>query len=151
MKKVILSVFVVGALLATSCKKEKEAVKDTAETTVETVEKAATETKDATTKVVEGAEAAVDKATEAVKSALDGVTIPSFGNEKVEAHLNNYATYAKEYIAAKGDVLKNAELAKKGVELAAKGKELVGTLDAEGVKKFNSVMSAIQSKMAPAK
>lgn len=155
MKKVILSVFVVGALLATSCKKAKEEAKEVKETTVETVvkgtEEAADKAAETVDKAVEGAEKAVDKAVEAVESALEGVSIPSFGNEKVEEHLKNYASYAKEYIAAKGDVLKNAKLAKKGVELAAKGKELMGTLDAEGVKKFNSVMSAIQSKMAPAK
>ena len=88
---------------------------------------------------------------EAVESALDGVTIPSFDNKEVEEHLKSYATYAKDYIAAKGDVVKNAALAKKGVELANKGAELVKNLDDEGKKKFNSVMSAIQAKMAPAK
>lgn len=147
MKKVILTMCVAGTLLATSCKKAKEEVKDAKETAVEVVEKAA----DKTTEAVKDAEAVVEKATEAVKSALEGVSIPSFGNEKVEEHLKNYASYANDYIAAKGDVLKNASLAKKGVELTAKGKELVATLDAEGVKKYNSVMNAIMSKMAPAK
>ena len=151
MKKVILSVFVVGALLATSCKNAKEETKATTDAAVEATEKAAEATKEAATKVVEKTEAAVEKATEAVKSALEGVTIPEFKDEKVGEYLNNYATYAKDYIAAKGDVLKNAELAKKGVELAAKGKEIAGSLDAEGMKKFNSVMTAIQPKMAPAK
>ncbi|MBA6156335.1 hypothetical protein H3Z83_07390 [Tenacibaculum sp. S7007] len=151
MKKVILSVLVVGALLATSCKKEKEATKDAAKDVVEAADKAVDATKDAATKVVTDAEAAVDKAVDAVKSAIEGVTIPEFKDPKVGEYLQTYSTYAKDYIEAKGDVLKNAELAKKGVELAAKGKEIVSTLDAEGVKKFNSVMSALQSKMAPAK
>lgn len=151
MKKVILSALVAGSLIATSCKKAKEEADKAVETTTEAVDKAADATKEAATKAVETTTEAVDKAKEAVQSALEGVTIPNFDNEKVEQHLKDYATYAKDYIAAKGDVVKNTELAKKGVELATKGAELVKTLDAEGVKKFNSVISAIQAKMAPAK
>ena len=151
MKKVILTMCVAGTLLATSCKKAKEEVKDAKETTVEAVEKASDKATEAATKVVEGTEAVVEKATEAVKSAIEGISIPEFKDAKVTEHLKNYASYANDYIAAKGDVLKNASLAKKGVELAAKGKELVASLDAEGVKKYNGVMNAIMSKMAPAK
>ncbi len=149
MKKVILTMCVAGTLLATSCKKAKEEVKDVKDAAVEVVESTTDATTDATTKVVEEAEVVIDKAVEAVQSALEGVTIPSFGNEKVEEHLKNYASYANDFIAAKGDALKNAELVKKAAELTTKGKELVGTLDAEGVKKYNSVMNAILSKMAP--
>ncbi len=151
MKKVILSVFVVGALLATSCKKAKEEAKDVKDAAVEAVENTADATKDAATKVVDGVEAAADKAVEAVQSAIEGVTIPEFKDPKVGEYLKSYSEYAKEYIDAKGDVLKNAELAKKGVEYATKAKDIVASLDEEGVKKFNSVMSALQSKMAPAK
>lgn len=146
MKKVILSVMIAGSLLATGCKKAKE-VKDAA---VETTTKAADATKDAANTVVDGAKGMVDKAGEAVESALEGVSIPKFENAEVTKHLESYATYAKDYIAAKGDVLKNAKLAKQGVALATKGKELLGSLDAESAKKFKSVMNMIQSKMAPA-
>lgn len=151
MKKVILSALVVGSLLATSCKKAKEDATNATEQVTEAAEQAADKVTEAAEEVAEGAEEAVNNATEAVQSALEGVTIPSFDNEKVEQHLKDYAAYAKEYIDAKGDVIKNTELAKKGVELANQGAELVKTLDEEAAKKFNSVMNAIQSKMAPAK
>lgn len=151
MKKVILSVLVAGSLVATSCKKEKEAAKDATQTVTEAVDKAAEATEEATTKVVEEAKEAVDKTVEAVQSAIEGVTIPKFEDPKVGEYLQSYSKYAKDYIDAKGDVVKNAELAKKGVELATKAKEIVSSLDAESAKKFNSVMTAIQSKMAPAK
>ncbi len=154
MKKVILSTLIIGAVLATSCKKAKEeadkAVDAAAEVTEKTAEAVTDAATDATTKVVEKAEEVVDKAAESVKSTIDDITIPSFDNEKVEQHLKNYAAYAKEYIAAKGDVVGNSDLAKKGIELASKGSELLKTLDAESVKKFNGIISAIQAKMAPA-
>lgn len=188
MKKIVLSIMVVGSLLATSCKEVKDGAKDLKDSTVEAADNAADATKDGATKLVDGAKGVaadavdatkegaeklvegaenaanatidatkeganklVDGAKEAVASALDGVSIPAFANEEVTKHLESYATYAKEYIAAKGDVMKNAKLAKQGVELAKKGKELLGSLDAESATKFKSVMSAIQSKMAPAK
>ena len=151
MKKVIMSALLIG-LLATSCKNAKEettkAVENATETTEKAVEKAADATKEAATKVVEKAEEAV---AEAAESVVNGVTIPDFKDDKVEEHLKNYAAYAEEYIAGKGDVVKNASLAKKGVELANKGAEIVKSLDADEAKKFNGVMAAIQSKMAPAK
>ena len=139
---------VAGALLATSCKKEKE---ETKETMVETVKKAAEKNKEAATKTVEEIETVVKETKEAVKSAIEGIEIPEFNSPKAAKFLQSYSQYAKDYIAAKGDVLKNAKLAKRGVELAGEGKKIATTLDAKGVKKFNSVMVAIQSKMAPAK
>ena len=144
MKKIVLSVLVVGALLVTSCKGEKKDAK-------EAVEGAKTEMKKEVKKVEEKVEEVKKEVSDMVDSALDGIKIPNFENAEVTKHLQSYASYAKDYIAAKGDVLKNAKLAKQGVELAKKGKELLGSLDAESAKKFKSVMSAIQSKMAPAK
>lgn len=158
MKKVILSVFVVATLLATGCKKAQEAGKDLKDATVEAADKAGDVVADGANKVVDGAESVVDgakdladKAGDAITSAIEGVTIPKFEDPKVGEHLQAYTAYAKEYIAAKGDVVKNGALAKKGVELAAKGKEILASLDAESAAKFKSVMNAIQSKMAPAK
>lgn len=139
MKKVILSVFVVGALLATSCKNTKEDAKDATKEAVEAVEKATEEAKEAT-----------EEAVEAMESAIEGIEIPEFEDPKVGEYLQSYSQYAKDYIEAKGDVVKNSELAKKGVELATQAKDIVANLDEEAAKKFNSVMTAIQSKMAPA-
>lgn len=148
MKKVILTMCVAGALLATSCKNAKEETKDA---TVEAVETATDKAEEATTKAVETTEAAAKEATEAVKSTLEGVTIPEFKDPKVGEYLKSYSEYAKAYIDAKGDVLKNTELATKATELATKAGEITGSLDAEAAVKFSEVMTAIQSKMAPAK
>ncbi|CAM1366537.1 conserved hypothetical protein [Tenacibaculum sediminilitoris] len=149
MKKVILSVFVVAALLATSCKNTKEEAKDATEDAVEVVENAAEEAEDATTEAVEDTKEAIEEAADAIESAIEGITIPEFKDPKVGEYLQSYSQYAKDYIDAKGDVVKNAELAKKGVELATQAKDIVQNLDQEAAKKFNNVMTAIQSKMAP--
>ena len=146
MKKVILSVFVVGALLATSCKNAKEEAKDAKDAVEEVANDAAEATEDAATKTVE----AMEEAVESVESAIEGITIPEFEDPKVGEFLQTYSQHAKDYIEAKGDVVKNAELAKKSVELATQAKDIVANLDEEAAKKFNGVMSAIQAKMAPA-
>ncbi|WP_442265330.1 hypothetical protein ACSIGC_13475 [Tenacibaculum sp. ZS6-P6] len=154
MKKVILSVFVVGSLLATSCKQAKEAkeeVKEATETVVEKTGDAANTVVEETKEVVEEAKEVVEEAVKTVESAIEGVTIPEFKDPKVGEHLKAYSEYAKEYIAEGKDAYKNVALVKKGADLLAKGKEIVGGLDEEASKKFNSVMTAIQAKMAPAK
>ncbi len=148
MKKIILSVLVAGTLLATGCKKAKEAGNDLKNATEKAAGKALDVTKAAGNAVVDDAANAVG---DAIESAISGISIPKFEDPKVGEHLKAYSEYAKDYIANKGDVLKNASLAKKGIELAKKGKEILGSLDSESAKKFKSVMSAIQSKMAPAK
>lgn len=148
--------------MATSCKKAKETAKDVKDTTenvagkavdgVKDVTKSVTDgAKDVATSVAEGTKNVVDKATNAVESAIAGVSIPEFADAKITEHVKIYANYAKKYIDAKGDVVKNASLAKEGVKLAKEGAELVKTMDAETKKKFNTVMNAIKSKMAPAK
>jgi len=160
MKKLILSALVVGSLFATSCKKTKDAVKDGAEVVKGGANAVAGAAKDGANVVAgaakDGANAAAGLAkdgVDAVKSVvgLDGVSIPEFKDAKVGEHLQAYASYAKEYIAGGADVAKNTELMKKGADLLAKGKEILGGLDAESATKFNTVMTAIQSKMAPAK
>ncbi|AUC86266.1 hypothetical protein CW731_13695 [Polaribacter sp. ALD11] len=147
MKKVLVSLAVV-ALLATSCKKAKETGTDIKDATVEAAEKAADATEDAANAVVEGTKEVISEVKE---SDLEGVTIPEFENEEATEFLEDYAAHAKEYIEAKGDVVKNSKLAKESVEFAKKSKEIVSNLDAKAAAKFKSVMNAIQSKMAPAK
>lgn len=73
MKKVILSLMVVGTLLATGCKKAAEAGKDMKDATLEAANKAADATKDAATTVVDGAKEAADKAVDATKDAANTV------------------------------------------------------------------------------
>ena len=111
--------------------------------------------KNAAGAVVDGAKdaanAVVGKANDAVSSALGGVSIPSFANEAVTKNLTEYAGYAKDYIAANGNLAKISALAPKGAALLAKGKELASTLNVQDMAKYKSVLSAIQSKMAPSK
>ena len=148
MKKIVLSVLVVGALLATSCKgekKEAEKAKDVVKTEV------VTDVEEVKTEVVTKVEETKKEVSDMVASALEGVSIPSFDNPKVTEHLQSYATYAKDYIAAKGDVLKKPALVKKGAELLAHGKSLVAGLDDTSKAKYKSVLNQIQSKMAPSK
>lgn len=150
MKKVILSVLVVGALMTTSCKKTKEVSKDVVNKTEKVVEG-----------VVDGHEANMADAaeTEAVKkleTALAvarsmGVDIPSFDKPELTQNLADYAVYAKEYLTARGDNAAITKLAPKGAELLKKGQELLKGVDAATVTKFTTVLTAIQSKMAPTK
>ncbi|TCP28459.1 hypothetical protein EV195_101637 [Tenacibaculum skagerrakense] len=154
MKKVILSLFVVGSLMATACKNAKEAEEKAKEVTETVVEKTEEATKTVEEKTEEATKIVEEKTEEAVKtiqSALEGITIPEFEDPKVAEHLKSYAEYAKKYIEAGGDVVKNVDLAKTGTELAAKSKEIVANLDEEATKKFNSTLNAILAKMAPAK
>lgn len=166
MKKIVLSVLVAGSLLATSCKEVTKGASDLKNATVETAGSAVDATTAAAGTVVEGtkdaagtvvsgakdaANAVVDKASEMVSSALEGVSIPSFANEAVTKNLTEYAAYAKDYIAANGSLTKIAALAPKGAALLTKGKELASKLDVKEMAQYKSVLSAIQSKMAPAK
>ena len=165
MKKVILSALVVGSLLATSCKEAKEganALKDGAGAVVEgganVVKDGAGAVKDGANAVVDGAKDGANAVVDGAKdiagkavSAITGVEIPEFKDPAVGAHLQSYSEYAKDYIAAGTDAYKNTELMAKGKDLVAKGTEIVKGLDAESATKFKSVLTAIQSKMAPAK
>ncbi|WP_298763228.1 hypothetical protein [uncultured Polaribacter sp.] len=209
MKKTVLSIFVVSALVFTSCKKATEGAKNLKDATVETAGEAADATKDAANAVVDGAKdatktvvdatkdganAVVDGAKDAANSAVDatkdaanaavnnvkdaantavdsakdaantavegakdmvsskleGVTIPTFSNPAVTENLKEYAAYAKDYIAAKGNTLKISQLAPKGAELLAKGKELSSSLNAAELTKYNSVIATIKSKLTAA-
>ncbi len=151
MKKVILTAMFAGALLVTGCKKAKEAGSDLKNATENTANKAAEATKEAANKVADGVKDVAEKAGEMVESALEGVSIPSFSNPAITENLKEYANYAKDYIAAKGNLGKISAMASKGKELLAKGKELTANLDADELKKYKSILSTIQSKMAPSK
>lgn len=138
MKKIVLSMMVAVAMLVTSCKTEKkESVKQDVKETTQEVKKEVKETTKEVAKEIE--------------SAIEGVKIPKFDNEKVTENLKSYAEYAKKYIDAKGDVLKNAKLIKEGKDLLEQGKELVKNLDEKAVKQYNKALRAIQAKMAPKK
>lgn len=157
MKKVVLSVLVASSLMATSCKKAKEAGKET----VNATEKVATEAVKKTEEVVDAHTADMADASEvetvkkveaAVAAAKSlGIDIPTFDKAELTQNLGDYALYAKDYIAAKGNVAQISKLAPKGAELLKKGQELLKGADAATVTKFNTALTALQSKMAPAK
>ncbi len=144
MKKVILSAMVVGTLLATSCKNEKKDVNKEINKEITDTKKKVEESKKEVTDEVK-------KVADMVESALEGVKIPKFSNEAVTKNLQDYASYAKEYIAANGNVVKISAMATKGANLLKQGQELMSKLDANDVKKYTDVLSQIQTKMAPKK
>ncbi|CAA0256574.1 Probable lipoprotein precursor [Tenacibaculum maritimum] len=162
MKKIVLSVLVAGSMLATSCKEAKKEAKEVTKETKDVADKAAEVAKEAATKAVteaketvgevaEGAKEAVEGVAKEATSVLEGVKIPEFSNPEVTKNLTEYATYAKEYIAANGNLGKISAMAAKGKELLAKGKELASKLDATELAKYKSALAAIQAKMAPAR
>ncbi|MFK8060421.1 MAG: hypothetical protein AB8B78_10060 [Polaribacter sp.] len=143
MKKILVSVFVIGALVFTSCKSEKKEVKEVKEVEVEVVN-----TEKSVKDAVKEVEVEVEKG---MTSALEGVTIPSFSNEAVSKNLLEYAQYAKNYVAANGSITKITAMAAKGASLLKEGKALTSKLDASELTKYKSVLSQIQAKMAPSK
>ena len=82
MKKVILSVFVAGALLATGCKKAKEAGSTVVDATENVAGKAGDVLKDGANAVVDGAKKAGDVAKDAGNAVVDGAK--DAGNAVVE-------------------------------------------------------------------
>ncbi|WP_298878821.1 hypothetical protein [uncultured Polaribacter sp.] len=144
MKKIVLTVLAIGALVFTSCKSEKKEVKDI----TKDVEKVVVETKK---EVVEETKEVVEEVKKGLTSALEGITIPSFSNEAVSKNLLEYSQYAKNYIDAKGNLAKITGMASKGASLLKQGKELASKLDASELTKYKSVLSQIQAKMAPSK
>ena len=146
MKKVLLSIAVV-ALLATSCKGKTEA-KEVTKDVVTEAKKEVVKTEEV---VKEGVKEVVDGVKKDIASALEGVTIPNFSNEAVTKNLTEYAQYAKNYVDAKGNLAKITGMAAKGASLMKQGKELASKLDASELTKYKSVLSQIQSKMAPSK
>jgi hypothetical protein len=146
MKKIVAVVLLTGTLFATSCKKEvkADAVKNE---TIETVDEATKKVESVAKEVKKEVEAVKTEATKMMDSALEGVQIPEFSNPAVTENLKKYATYAKDYIAAKGNTLKLAGLAKTGASLLTEGKTLASKLDASELTKYNSVLSAIKAKM----
>ena len=146
MKKLVLSILAVGALVFTSCKSEtKDATKAVEKVVVETKKETVEKVNEVKKEVVE----VVDEAKKGLTSAIEGITIPSFSNEAVSKNLLEYAQYAKNYVDAKGNLAKITGMASKGASLLKEGKALASKLDAKELSKYKSVLSAIQSKMAP--
>lgn len=142
MKKIVLSILVVGAVVFTSCKSEKKEVKEIETEVKKEVVNAEKSVKDSVKEV----ETEVKKG---LTSALEGITIPNFSNEAVTQNLLGYAQYAKNYVDAKGNIAKITGMASKGASLLKEGKALASKLNAKELTKYKSVLSQIQAKMAP--
>lgn len=142
MKKVILSALIVGSLMATSCKKTKEAAKDVKNST----ENVANDVKEGAQKTVEATKEVAKDAADAVESAITGISIPKFEDPKLTEYVKSYTEYAKEYIDAKGDVLKSG-LGEKGAKLAEQAKTAFSNLSPNDAKKYTEFMSAVNTKM----
>ncbi|GAB7258191.1 hypothetical protein [uncultured Polaribacter sp.] len=140
MKK-LLSIVFIGALMFTSCKSNTKDVKEIKET----------EVLENTTEVVKK-EVETDIVVEKpMESGLVGITIPSFSNDKIVENLKAYTVYARDYIAADGNVAKITSIAAKGKKLLDEGREMASKLPKEEQEMYAKVMAQIQSKMAPAK
>ena len=92
MKKIVLSVLVIGGLVFTSCKSEKKETKEVEKEVVKTEKVVKEEVKEV-----------VEETKKDLTSAIEGITIPNFSNEAVTNNLVEYAQYAKNYIDAKGN------------------------------------------------
>ncbi|WP_103072175.1 hypothetical protein [Aquimarina sediminis] len=135
MKKVILSLSLVLAVLAVSCKNEaKSDTQDSSETTENT-------------ESTEKAEKAEKEEGDTSKESASGV--PSFGDEKVQEYVNAYEAYIEDYkkAAESKDMTAFAELGKKGQELATKSQEVMGNLSGDDVKKLSDYMQAKSAQL----
>lgn len=133
MKKAVLSMFLVGALVSTSCKGKTETKEEVKEVETEVVTETETEL------IVE----------DPSEVGFVDITIPEFSNDAVVENLKSYALYARDYIAADGNVAKITGMAATGKKLLDEGREMVAKLPKEDQDNYAKVIAQIQAKMAP--
>lgn len=121
MKKVFLTLTVIGLVTLTSCKSEEKKVEDATENATEEV----------TEEAAEAAEA-IDNTAAAVSA------VPQFSNAEVQQFADDYAKYYAEVKTAmtSGDQTKIMELQKKSVEWAQKAQEFTQKMTPEDAKKW---------------
>lgn len=122
MKKVILSLSLVAAVLVVSCKNEVKSDTKVASENAESTE--TTEKREDNT---------------STKSTSE---VPSFSDEKVQEYVNAYEAYIEDYKKAveSKDMTAFASLGEKGQNLGTKAQEVMGNLSAEDVKKLSDYM-----------
>lgn len=122
MKKVILSLSLVAAVLVVSCKNEVKSDTKVASENTESTE--TTEKREDNT---------------STKSTSE---VPSFSDEKVQEYVNAYEAYIEDYKKAveSKDMTAFASLGEKGQNLGTKAQEVMGNLSAEDVKKLSDYM-----------
>lgn len=119
MKKVIVNLSLVIAILFASCKSETKETSTSSENTEKTEKKEDNSSKE---------------------SATAGV--PSFSDKNVQEYVNAYEAYIEEYKKAveSKDMTAFASLGQKGQELGTKAQEVMGNLSGEDVVKLSEYM-----------
>ncbi|WP_074409214.1 MULTISPECIES: hypothetical protein [Aquimarina] len=120
MKKVILNLSLVIAILAVSCKNETKSDSSVSKDEVEKVE----------------------EKTEEKTSSQSANGVPNFNDDKVQEYVNSYEAYIEEYkkIVESKDMTAFASLGEKGQKLGQQAQEVMGNLSGEDVKKLNDYM-----------
>ncbi len=120
MKKIILNLSLVIAILAVSCKNETKS----------------------DTSVSKGEVEKVEEKTEENTSSKSSNGVPNFSDDKVQEYVNSYEAYIEEYkkIVESKDMTAFASLGEKGQKLGQQAQEVMGNLSGEDVKKLNDYM-----------
>ena len=128
MKKLFLTMTVIGLVTLTSCKKEEEKVQDAIQDTTE--------------QMTDVSEDNVQSAYEANIAIAD---IPQFSNPEVQQFAEEYAAFARDAAAAaqSGDAAKIQELQAKTVEWTRKIGEINQKLSSDEAQKFTEWVSEI--------
>jgi len=128
MKKLFLTMTVIGLVTLTSCKKEEEKVQDAIQDTTE--------------QMTDVAEDNLESANEANIAIAD---IPQFSNPEVQQFAEEYAAFARDAAAAaqSGDAAKIQELQAKTVEWTRKIGEINQKLSSDEAQKFTEWVSEI--------
>ncbi|GGX16223.1 hypothetical protein [Aquimarina muelleri] len=122
MKKVILNLSLVIAILFASCKNETKETSTSSENTENT-----------------------EKTEEKEENSSEGSTkvgVPSFSDKNVQEYVNAYEAYIEDYKKAveSKDMTAFASLGQKGQELGTKAQEVMGNLSGEDVTKLSEYM-----------
>lgn len=128
MKKVIVNLSLVIAILFASCKSETKEASTSSENTENTEN---TETKEET-----------ENTEESNSNDSAKVGVPSFSDKNVQEYVNAYEAYIEEYKKAveSKDMTAFASLGQKGQELGTKAQEVMGNLSGEDVTKLSEYM-----------
>ncbi|WP_024771357.1 hypothetical protein [Aquimarina macrocephali] len=120
MKKVILNLSLVIAILAVSCKSETKSDTSVSKDEVEKVE----------------------EKTEENTSSQSANGVPNFSDGKVQEYVNSYEAYIEEYKKAveSKDMTAFASLGEQGQKLGTQAQEVMGNLSADDVKKLSDYM-----------
>jgi len=125
MKKIILTVAVLGFISATSCKNENSnQIESGAEQALEDAGQQAADMEEQTANMN--------------LAELEAIEIPEFSNEKVQNFANDYAKYFEELLTAtkSRDPEKTIELTRQGIEWTKKASTVTQGMNEEDARKW---------------